>query len=182
MRRINRSYRDSNLQSPFFLCVSHPRGKAAGKQSLSRIMVAGGSTSRRACEPGVQLGLCKHDAAPIHVSRLTDFEVCALRVYKTREDAKVSSFLTFFPLSRFRTRLHFFDPPSSHSLQCSRVWYSLFFFSALLASSMRSGTTTGTLKAFGFRFILFSFEVLHTFVYLKSAQLKSFISPSKSTL
>jgi len=142
----------------------------------------GGSTSRRACEPGVQLGLCKHDAAPIHVSRLTDFEVCALRVYKTREDAKVSSFLTFFPLSRFRTRLHFFDPPSSHSLQCSRVWYSLFFFSALLASSMRSGTTTGTLKAFGFRFILISFEVLHTFVYLKSAQLKSFISPWKSTL
>jgi len=35
MRRINRSYRDSNLQSPFFLCVSHPRGEAAGKQSLS---------------------------------------------------------------------------------------------------------------------------------------------------
>ena len=34
MRRINRSYRDSNLQSPFFLCVSHPRGEAAGKQSL----------------------------------------------------------------------------------------------------------------------------------------------------
>jgi len=77
---------------------------------------AEGSTSWWACEPGVQLGLYKHDAAPIYISHLTDFEVCVLRVYKTWKDAKVSSFHTFLLLLCFCTRLHFFNPPSSPPL------------------------------------------------------------------